>query len=179
MYTPLLMINLLQNSIDYARKWSLLWYCILCPFLLSAQVQIKLKEPSLFNNAFIVNEAGSNYATYYETREGILSASVKLMPATSHNKTHQQWTLSIHSNELDWHPDLRLCIRLNAHGNSEFTGVLNSLYQYQEIHSFPSVLAKGSGWISNIPIQLSVEGVSVTLPVKNYITEIFFTITEP
>ena len=169
----------MQNSIDYARKWSLLWYCILWPFLLFAQVQIDQKEPSLFNNVFVVNEAGSNYAAFYETRADILSASVKLMPATSHNKTHQQWTLSVHSNELEWHQDLRLCIRLNGHGNSEFAGVLNSLYQYQEIHSFPSVLAKGSGWISNIPIQLSLEGVSVTLPVKNYTTEIFFTITDP
>jgi len=142
----------MQNSIDYARKWSLLWYCILWPFLLFAQVQIDQKEPSLFNNVFVVNEAGSNYAAFYETRADILSASVKLIPATSHNKTHQQWTLSVHSNELEWHQNLRLCIRLNGHGNREFAGVLNSLYQYQEIHSFSSVLAKGSGWISNIPI---------------------------
>lgn len=91
----------MQNSIDYSRKWSLLLYCTLWPFLLFAKVQIDQKEPSLFNNGFVVNEAGSNYAAFYEIRTDILSVSVKLMPATSHNKTYQQWNLLVHSNELE------------------------------------------------------------------------------
>ena len=146
----------MQNSIDYARKWSLLWYCTLWLFLLFAKVQIDQKEPSLFNNAFVVNEAGSNYAAFYEITTDILSVSVKLMPATSHNKTHQQWNLLVHSNELEWHQDFNLYIRLSGDGNSEFAGVLNRLYHYQEIHSFSSVLANGSDLISSIPIQLSL-----------------------
>lgn len=130
------------------------------------------------NNYFVITEAASNYAAIYETIADILTASVKLMPATSNNKIHQSWTLSVHSNNLDWHEDLKLLIRLTNDGHSEFGGVASSLFQYQEIHAFPSVLAKGVGWMSDLRMQLRLEGVSVTLAVKNYTTEILFTVTD-
>lgn len=126
-----------------------------------------------------ITEAGSNYSGIYESlpNQIILSASVPLLLTNG--------KVSIHYNaNPTWNPNLILsakrtgdgttaCLGCSISGGTTYTTI--PLTTDIELFRITAVLALAA--YSNIPVQLQLSGVSVTLPATNYNSQIVFTIS--
>lgn len=126
-----------------------------------------------------ITEAGSNYQGTYESSPSqiILAASVPLL--LSSGKVSMHYT----ANPV-WNPNLILsarrtgdgsttCLLCTISGGTTYTTI--PLTTDIELFRITAVLALAA--YSNIPVQLQLSGVSVTLPATNYNSQIVFTIS--
>lgn len=124
-----------------------------------------------------ITEAGTNYSGTYESAADqiMLTASVPLLLSTGKVSVHYEANPT-------WNFDLILSAKRNGDGNTlcvlcTITG--GTAYQTVglndiELFRITAVLALAS--YSNIPIQLQLSGVSVTIPATTYNSRIVFTI---
>jgi len=104
--------------------------------------------------------------------------SVAILPQNLDNVMYNAWQIQVSKNDLDWHNDLVLWIRRTGDGKSDYNMRPQNGTYYQEVELFNALFFEGQGWISLIPIQLKLTGLSVTLPAKSYSTEIIFTLID-
>lgn len=126
-----------------------------------------------------ITEAGNNYAGTYESaaNEILLGATVPLVLGNGKVSMHY---------EADpvWHPNLILNARRTGNGTSSCTTCTITggttytnipLTTDVELFRIAAVLALAS--YTNIPVQLQLTGVSVTIPAATYSSRIVFTIS--
>lgn len=125
-----------------------------------------------------ITEAGTNYSGTYQSaaNQVLLAASVPLLLGSAKVSVHYQANPT-------WHNSLVLSARRTGNGTTvcvlcTITGGTN--YQTLtltdvELFRIAAVLALGS--YSNIPIQLQLSGVSVTIPATAYNSRVVFTIS--
>lgn len=124
-----------------------------------------------------ITEAGSNYAGTYESLSNqiLLNAGVPLLLGSGKVSVHYEPNPT-------WHSSLTLSIKRTGNGTTACVGcTINNGTNYQsittidtELFHINAILALAS--YSNIPIQLSLTGVSVTIPAATYQSKIVFTI---
>lgn len=124
-----------------------------------------------------ITEAGTNYSGTYESAADqiLLTASVPLLLSTGKVSVHYEANPT-------WNSNLTLSAKRNGDGNTlcvlcTITG--GTAYQTVELNDtelfrITAVLALAS--YSNIPIQLQLSGVSVTITAATYNSRIVFTI---
>lgn len=125
-----------------------------------------------------ITEAGSNYAGIYEsaTNQILLTAEVPLLLGSG--KVSVSYVP-----DPTWHSNLILSTKRTGSGTTlcvlcSITG--GSAYQavtLTDIELFRIVAVASLASYSNIPIQLQLSGVSVTIPVATYNSKIIFTIS--
>nr|WP_314495216.1 hypothetical protein [uncultured Chryseobacterium sp.] len=125
-----------------------------------------------------ITEAGSNYSGTYEssTNQIILAATVPLLLGNAKVTVHYE-------PNPNWNSALILSARRNGNGTTvcalcTITGGTTYLPFTQtavELFRIQAVLALAS--YSNIPVQIQLSGVSVTIPAANYNSRIVFTIS--
>ncbi|HKJ06279.1 MAG TPA: hypothetical protein VJ970_02310 [Flavobacteriaceae bacterium] len=121
-------------------------------------------------NASSINIAGKDYDANYlsATNQTTIDAQPKGSGKRNSNKSAE---IHIHKTDIDWHPDLKLEAKVTSqiHGNQTGTN-------FQDITDFERFFFEINYKVDNIPIQYRITGLSVTLPVKNYTTEVVYTI---
>lgn len=125
-----------------------------------------------------VTEAGNNYSGTYEssTNQILLAASVPLVLGSGKVSVHYEPNPT-------WNNGLILSAKRTGNGTTvcalcTITGGTTYLPLTQtavELFRIQAVLALAS--YTNIPIQLQLSGVSVTIPVANYNSRIVFTVS--
>jgi len=143
----------------------------------NAQRNLTVVGSSWNVNPAPITEAGQNYAGTYESPSNqiLLNAQVPLLLASG------KVSVRFEANPT-WHNALKLAIRRTGNGTTvcvlcAITGGLTYLpitTVDTELFRIQAVLALAS--YSNIPIQLSLSGVSVTIPAANYQSRVIFTI---
>ncbi|MCD0479434.1 hypothetical protein LPB90_13310 [Chryseobacterium sp. LC2016-29] len=170
-----------NNTIFHGR------YLFKITFILSSFIFCTLKSQSRTlaitgNNWTVtipsITEAGSNYAGIYEsaTNQILLTAEVPLLLASGKVSVS-------YAPDPTWNSNLVLSAKRTGNGTTvcvlcSITG--GTAYQTLtltdvELFRINAVLALAS--YSNIPIQLQLSGVSVTIPVATYNSKIIFTIS--
>ncbi|KAA5531708.1 hypothetical protein [Paenimyroides baculatum] len=130
-----------------------------------------------------ITEAGNNYAGSYESNSNQVEINLQL-PALLGVRA-----VKIHYTPNNWHNSLTIEARKTGNGNLGLICVGCSLNPsgtsaYKIITQVSTELFRGTGilnlvTISNIPIQLKINGISVTIPADNYSATIVFTIEAP
>ncbi|ANF53147.1 hypothetical protein A0O34_11110 [Chryseobacterium glaciei] len=125
-----------------------------------------------------ITEAGNNYAGTYEsaTNQILLATSVPLLLGSGKVSVHYEA-------DPTWHTSLMLNIKRTGNGTTLCVGCsLTGGTAYQvltltdvELFRINAVLSLAS--YSNIPIQLQLSGVSVTIPATTYNSRVVFTIS--
>lgn len=136
-------------------------------------------------NPPVLTEAGSNYSGTYESAVNQLLLSISVPGLLGLLRTE---TVLVHyeANSL-WNSNLMLnirrtnsgggggiCIGCGISGGTAYQPITTNASNFFNIN-IPVGL--GTKTFTNIPLQLSVSGVSVTVPVANYNARIVFTIT--
>lgn len=125
-----------------------------------------------------VIEAGMDFQDEIIFSSDEIILSVAILPQNLDNVMYNAWQIQVSKNDLDWHNDLVLWIRRTGDGKSDYNMRPQNGTYYQEVELFNALFFEGQGWISLIPIQLKLTGLSVTLPAKSYSTEIIFTLID-
>lgn len=126
-----------------------------------------------------ITEAGNNYSGTYESaaNEILLTATVPLLLGTGKVSMHYEANPS-------WNSNLILSARRTGNGTSSCTTCTITggttyttipLTTDVELFRITAVLALAS--YTNIPVQLQLSGVSVTIPAATYSSRIVFTIS--
>ncbi|GAB3420060.1 hypothetical protein [Niabella aquatica] len=125
-----------------------------------------------------ITEAGSNYNGTYESAANqiLLNTTIPLLLGNGKVSVHYEANPT-------WHNDLILSVKRTGSGSTicalcEISGGLSYLpltLADIELYRIKAVLALAS--FSNIPIQLRVSGVSVTIPAASYNSRVVFTVS--
>lgn len=125
-----------------------------------------------------ITEAGTNYAGTYEsaTNQILLAASVPLLLGNAKVSVHYQanptWNNGLILSAKRTGNGTTLCVLCTISGGTNYqTVTLTDI----ELFRISAVLALAS--YSNIPIQLQLSGVSVTIPATAYQSSVVFTIS--
>jgi hypothetical protein len=102
----------------------------------------------------------------------------------------KNYRISVSRTDANWHNNLVLTARRTGGGNPSFLGILSASggTTAQTITNLSTAfftinvgflsLGLGNASLSNIPIEYTLSGISVVLPVKTYSTTITYTILE-
>ena len=147
----------------------------------SIQAQLNIESSNTINFSILeinVVDAGLDFQNDFSTTDDAILLSVNILPQNLQNTTLRSWRVDIRKNDIDWHDNLDLFVRVTGNGNSNFNTSLQNDFSYQQIQDFDNLFFNGTGWINNIPIQVKLSGVSVIIPAKSYATELVFTLLD-
>lgn len=156
-------------------------YCV-CIFLFLG-IQAKSQTLTVSGSNWTVPispvvEAGNNYQTTYEsaTDQILLAASVPLLLGSGKVSVHYQpnpsWNNSLILSAKRTGNGTTLCLLCTLTGGTAYLPLTQTAV---ELFRIQAVLALAS--YSNIPIQLQLSGVSVTVPASSYQSRVVFTIS--
>ncbi len=151
--------------------------CLGCP--VKAQRTLTVGGTNWVVGIPAITEAGNNYSGTYESaaNEILLTASVPLVLGTGKVSMHYEANPS-------WNSSLILSARRTGNGTSSCTtctitggNTYTTIPQTTDVELFriTAILALAS--YTNIPVQLQLSGVSVTIPAATYSSRIVFTIS--
>ena len=118
-------------------------------------------------------EAGNDFGGTYE------SASNQLI--FDRNTTYRHllnWNVTVNKSDINWNPNIILWIRRTGDGNPISGATINGGTNYQQVVNSEVLFFNGYRETNSVPIQLKVSGISVTIPIDTYYTNLIFTITE-
>jgi hypothetical protein len=143
--------------------------------------QIRISSNSFINKSIpsvAITEAGMDFQGEMEFSPDEIILSVAIFPQNLDNVIYNSWQIQVSKNDLEWNETLELFIRRTGDGKSEYNNKPQNGNYYQKIDSNSTFLFSGQGWINSIPLQIKITGLSVTLPVKSYATDIIFTLID-
>lgn len=175
-------MNEMEYNIDFLHKRKLTINS-LCIFLLLLASPAYAQSLTVGGNNWTVSiptitEAGTNYAGTYEsaTNQILLSASVPLLLGSAKVSVRYiadpTWNNSLVLNIKRTGTGSTVCLLCSITGGTTYQPITLSDI---ELFRIAAVLALAS--YSNIPIQLELTGVSVTIPAATYNARIVFTIS--
>jgi hypothetical protein len=154
---------------------------IICFSSVKANAQLIIESSNVVNFNILENnivEAGLDFQNEFSTPSNGILLSINILPQNLQNTTFRNWHIDIKKNDIDWHNDLNLFVRITGNGTSQFNTSVQNGTSYQQIQDFDNLFFNGTGWINNIPVQLQITGISVTIPSKLYVTELIFTLLD-
>jgi len=126
-----------------------------------------------------ITEAGTNYAGTYESAANqiLLTASVPLLLGSGkvsvHYEANPTWNSSLILNARRTGDGTTVCVLCSISGGTTYQPI-----GLADVELFRIVAIATLASYSNIPIQLQLSGVSVTVPAATYNSRIVFTISE-
>lgn len=126
-----------------------------------------------------ITEAGTNYAGTYESTANqiLLTASVPLLLGSGkvsvHYEANPTWNSSLILNARRTGDGTTVCVLCSISGGTTYQPI-----GLTDVELFRIVAIATLASYSNIPIQLQLSGVSVTVPAATYNSRIVFTISE-
>lgn len=125
-----------------------------------------------------ITEAGSNYSGIYESTSSqiLLNASIPLLLAsgkvTMRYEANPTWNSSLILQARRTGTGTTTCVARSISGGTSYITIPTTDVDFFQIQA---VVALAS--YSNIPVQLQLSGVSVTIPATSYNSRIVFTVT--
>lgn len=117
------------------------------------------------------NEAGEDLVPNIESISNFTQLDIYNVALT------KNWKVTVSRQDINWHPSLSLYIKRTGSGSPEGTGVNpGSPAGYLEITSFEEDFIIGQGVVTGIECQIQIQGLSVTLPVDAYSTDVIYTL---
>jgi len=114
-----------------------------------------------------ITEAGEDFIGTYESSVNQIYLNV------THN---HKWAVSVNKNNILWNDNLQIWIHRTGSGYGR--GNIKGGENYIDIPNFAVDFVTGNKEQYDVPIQLQMSGISVTIPANNYIAEIVFTLTD-
>jgi hypothetical protein len=101
-----------------------------------------------------------------------MNIGVRIIPS------HPNWILTVKKVDISWSPSLTLQIRRTGDGTGTGTIDAGSLNVWRTIGAVDTELCRGTYNRSNVPGQVQVQGLSVSLGARTLTTTVIFTLTD-
>lgn len=166
------------SLIKYVKK-IILFFFLLIWWEMRSQRTLAVSGTNWVVSIPALTEAGNNYAGTYESavNEILLSATVPLLlgngKVSMHYEANPTWNSSLFLNARRTGNGTTSCTTCTITAGTTYTNI--SLTTDVELFRITAVLALAA--YTNIPIQLQLTGVSVTIPSATYSSRIVFTIS--
>jgi hypothetical protein len=127
-----------------------------------------------FNVANLSGAAGTDFASPLASASNQvnMNVGVRIFPS------HPNWILTVKKSDISWSPTLTLQIRRTGDGTGSGTIDAGSLNVWRTISAVDTELCRGTQNRTNIPGQVQVLGLSVSLGVRTLSTTVIFTVTD-
>jgi len=157
MKTILLITSILITSVCYGQR-----------------INIKGTNWNKTFQASDISNAGSDYNAFYESSSNQHRITFTSKPKNNYTNNYAIFALSIHKEDINWHPNLNLEVKRTGGSTNGHTLYYGDYYRTVTNNSSLFLYSRGN--VKNIPIQYKISGISVLLPVENYTTRIVYTI---
>lgn len=115
--------------------------------------------------------AGSNLISIYES-----VSDHGLMTLSNTTGNADNWRVDVRRSDTTWNGNLVLFVKRTGDGSGG--GSISGGSGYQQITALDSQFFSGSGDRTNIPIQLKLSGVSITIPPNTFSTTVIYTVVD-
>jgi hypothetical protein len=134
-----------------------------------------------------ISVAGSNYTNDYLSPTNLINISVTIPGSILFSQGSRVY---VSQSPINWPQSLQLFVRRTGDGSAcggctiaenstnDFYLVTNNASSFMLPRTNVFILG-GGGTYSNIPVQIKISGISITLPAATYSTNITFTVTAP
>ncbi len=162
----------------YVKKFIIAVLLLLC-WEIKSQRTLTVGGTNWVLNIPALTEAGTNYAGTYESaaNEILLTATVPSIlgsgKVSMHYEANPTWNSSLVLNARRTGDGTTSCTTCSITGGTSYTNI--PLTTDVELFRITAVLALAA--YTNIPVQLQLTGISVTVPAASYSSRIVFTIS--
>lgn len=115
-------------------------------------------------------EPGSDIKSVITSRNDQIELSV------TGNLNRSTWSIQISKSDVDWNDKIEIWIKRT--GNGQGSGEVYSGTTFQKINNLPMSFIIGKKAVNKIPFQLEIRNLSVTIPAREYTTNIVYTLYE-
>ena len=155
-------------------KYIIILIFLITAQLLSAQVVLRArgKWRERINKQDLVGGAGSDIVTPITSDPDEVQIRIRKTadPITT------PWRLDIRKIDINWHSDLNIFVQRTPGGTGG--GTISGGMSYLEILDMDQLFFTGTGSWELIPLQFQITGLTVSVGVDDYVTEIYYTLTE-
>ncbi len=127
-------------------------------------------------------EAGNDFSGTYASAANQISASIYLnggwLGFWWNYFINYSWQVEVTKLDIDWDPNILIYIRRTGNGAGYGGGnYISGGNSYMQLTNANQQFFQGAQARMNVPVQLQLRDISVTMPAKTYSTTIVYTIT--
>jgi hypothetical protein len=132
----------------------------------------KLKVNGRWNVTSIsyIVEPGSDIQSVITSKNDQIELSI------TENLNKNNWYIQISKSDVDWNDRIEIWIKRSVNGTGN--GEVYSGTTFQKINNIPMSFINGKKAVNKIPCQLELRNLSVTIPARDYTTNIVYTLYE-
>ena len=146
----------------------------------SQPISVEVNGNATFNNLqFNVSEAGEDFAANIVSESNLEVSVVYTSFWDKKDNPNGKWRMNVHKTDINWNPDISLQIKRTGNGlKFESTGNPNihDGESYQPVSDIPVYFFRGKDQIVNIPVEIQLSGISLTMGAQNFETNILLTV---
>lgn len=130
---------------------------------------------TVIRNSTHITDAGFNLTSLFLSANNASLINIDVTPRSSYNRQFKPLRIFVHKVDTDWDPNLILQVKRTV-----LVQNLNITLgtDFQTVTNISTLFFNTVGEQFNIPIQYSLNGISVLLPAKNYTTTIVYTVLD-
>ena len=124
--------------------------------------------------------AGEDFVSTLTSDEDQSKVTIEVGPANFYYMFFNSWSLSVERSGGKWDNDLELYIRRTGSGQSAgfFFANISGGESFVRINRSSREFFRGNGYRYDVPIQLEIRGISLTIPTDTYSTDLIFTVLD-
>lgn len=156
-------------------------------------MQIDVQGSVVFNNSlFTISEAGEDFQANLTSEANTFISVVSGNYWDKKTNPNKKWRIEVNKTDVNWNDNLLLEIRRtgngfasssnNGNGNGNGQGNGNKKGKVQDgtvfvpVNNNSTYFFKGRDFVTNIPIEFRVSGLSISMGARDFETDIVFTI---
>lgn len=163
-----LVIPLLTIEMDI-KKVIAIGVLIFCAGVAMAQKMIVSGRWNVTSVSYII-EPGLDIQSVITSNNDQIELSV------TGNLNKSTWYIQVSKSDVDWNERIEVWIKRTGNGNG--SGEVYSGTTFQKINNIPMSFINGKKVVNRIPCQLEIRNLSVTIPARDYTTNIIYTLYE-
>lgn len=124
--------------------------------------------------------AGEDFISTLTSNEDQSKITMEVGPADFYYMFLNSWSLSVERSGGNWDNDLELYIRRTGSGQSVgfFFANISGGESFVRVNKSSREFFHGNGYRYDVPVQLEIRGISLTLSTDTYSTDLIFTVID-
>lgn len=140
---------------------------------------VEVQGNATFNNLYVISEAGADFPPNIESESNVEISVLYSNDWDKRDNPNGKWRIQINKSDINWNTKLSLLIKRTGDGYRSGSNGHSNIHDgenYLPVTDSPSYFFRGKGEITNIPLQLSISGFSITMGAQEYETGIILTV---
>ncbi|MCK3685529.1 hypothetical protein [Maribellus sp. YY47] len=133
-------------------------------------------EVSFDGANFTISEAGEDFAATLESESSVFVSVNSDDNWDKKNNPNQKWKIEVVKEDLVWNDIVQLEIVRTGQGYGDKNNQISGGSSYQVVNNTSTFFFSGRGLVTDIPVQLRLSGLSVTLGAQDFETNVLLTI---